>query len=45
MSVVAVLAVIALLLAVVSLFKPEFPLLGVAVILVCAALLVPAFVR
>lgn len=47
MSVVTVLAAIALLLAVLALFPPtsNYPLTVVAVILLAVALLVPAFVR
>jgi len=45
MTVTAILALIALLLAIIALFRPEWPLLNVAVILVCVGLLVPVRVR
>lgn len=44
-TVVAVLALIALLLAIVHVFKPEYPLLSVAIILLAVALALPALSR
>jgi hypothetical protein len=45
MSVATFLVLVALILAVVSLVKPAWPVLGVAVLLVCVSLLIPSFVR
>jgi hypothetical protein len=45
MSVATFLVLVALILAIVSLVKPAWPVLGVAVLLVCVSLLIPSFVR
>jgi hypothetical protein len=45
MTVTTVLALIALLLVLVSFFRSDWPLVTVAVLLLCIALLVPAFVH
>lgn len=45
MTVTAVLAIIALILAIVALLRPEWPLTTIAVILLSIGLIVPAFVH